>query len=153
MVFQAQHGDKSHAMPQTIMEMAHSLLYPCAGDRVALVHTREMMEVKRTSWANYGHYRRVYILLVSTWWLILESSNMTQRMTQPVLLIVFLLWWVIRTHHQWLKDDVSWVIPNTTHSQDDSHVSMPFHGLLTNQKMHVLYSTYSKILSWSHTLW
>ena len=29
-------------------------------------HTRKMMEVKRTSWANYGRYRRSYILLVFT---------------------------------------------------------------------------------------
>ena len=62
-------------------------------------HTRKTMEVKRTSWANYGRYRRVYILLVSTRWLILESSNMTQRVTRPVLLLVLLLWWVIRTQH------------------------------------------------------
>ena len=62
-------------------------------------HTRKTMEVKRTSWANYGCYRRSYILLVSTPWLIPESSNMTQRVTRPVLLLVLLLWWVIRTHH------------------------------------------------------
>ena len=62
-------------------------------------HTREAMEVKRTSWANYGRYRRSYILLVSTWWLMLESYTMTQRVMQPVLLLAFLLWWVIRTHH------------------------------------------------------
>ena len=30
--FQAQHGDKSCATLQTMMETAHSLLYPCAGD-------------------------------------------------------------------------------------------------------------------------
>ena len=30
--FQAQRGDKSRATPQTIVEMAHSLWYPCAGD-------------------------------------------------------------------------------------------------------------------------
>ena len=29
-------------------------------------HTRKTMEVKRTSWANYGRYMGVYILLVST---------------------------------------------------------------------------------------
>ena len=112
-------------------------------------HTRKTMEVKRTSWANYGRYRRVYILLVSTRWLILKSFNMTQRVTRPVLLIVLLLWWVIRTHHKWLKDDASWVIPNTTRSRDDSYVSMPFYSLLTNQKTNVPLSTYGKILSGS----
>ena len=30
--FQAQRGDKSRAMPQTIVETAHSLWYPCTGD-------------------------------------------------------------------------------------------------------------------------
>ena len=116
------------------------------------VHTRRTMEVKRTSWANYGRYRRVYILLVSTRWLILESSNMTQEVMRPVLLLVLLLWWVIRTHHKWLKDDVSWVIPNTTHSHDDSHVSMPFYSLLTNKKTNMPLSTYGKILPGSCAL-
>ena len=59
-------------------------------------------------------YRRSYILLVSTPWLIPESSNMTQRVTRPVLLLVLLLWWVIKTHHKWLNDDASWLIPSTT---------------------------------------
>ena len=62
-------------------------------------HTRKAMEVKRTRWVNYGRYRRSFILLVSTAWLILKSSTMTQRVTRPVLLLVLLLWWVIRTHH------------------------------------------------------
>ena len=30
--FQAQRGDKSRATLQTMMETAHSLLFPCAGD-------------------------------------------------------------------------------------------------------------------------
>ena len=30
--FQAQRGDKSRATLQTVMETAHSLLFPCAGD-------------------------------------------------------------------------------------------------------------------------
>ena len=30
--FQAQRRDKSHATLQTMMETAHSLLFPCAGD-------------------------------------------------------------------------------------------------------------------------
>ena len=30
--FQAQRGDKSHATLQTIVEVVHSLLFPCAGD-------------------------------------------------------------------------------------------------------------------------
>ena len=34
--FQAQRGDKSHATLQTMMETAHSLLFPCAGDWAAL---------------------------------------------------------------------------------------------------------------------
>ena len=83
-------------------------------------------------------------------WLIPESSNMTQRVTWPVLLIVLLLWWVIRTHHKWLKDHASWVIPNTICSLDDSYVSIPFYRLLTNQKTNVPLSTYGKILSGSH---
>ena len=85
-------------------------------------------------------------------WLIPESSNMTQRMTRPVLLIALLLWWVMRTHHKWLKGDASWVIPNTTHSHDDSYVSMPFYSLLTNQKTNVSLSMYGKILSGSCAL-
>ena len=85
-------------------------------------------------------------------WLISESSIMTQRVTWPVLLLVLLLWWVIRTHHKWLKGDASWVIPNTTCSHYDSYVSMPFYSLLTNQKMNMPLSMYGKILSGSRAL-
>ena len=50
------------------------------------------------------------------------------------------------------KNDASWVIPNTSRNYYDSYVSMPFHDLLANQKMHVPYSAYSKILSGSCAL-
>ena len=115
-------------------------------------HTRKTMEVKRTSWANYGRYRRSYILLVSTAWLILQSSTMTQKVTRPMLLLALLLWWVMRTHHYWLTSGASWLIPNTTRSHADSYCSIPFHSLLSNQKMNVPLSTYGKILSGSRVL-
>ena len=89
------------------------------------------------------------------WYLLHDSSLshlMTQRVTRPVLLIVLLLWWVIRTHHKWLKGDASWVIPNTAHNHYDSYVSMPFYHLLTNQKTNVPLSSYGKILPGSRVL-
>ena len=52
----------------------------------------------------------------------------------------------MQSQHSWLKDDALWVIPNIPCSHYDSYPSMTFHGILSNQNMHVPYSSYGKTL-------
>ena len=56
----------------------------------------------------------------------------------------------MQSQHSWLKDDASWDIPNILHSHYDSYLSMPFHGILSNQNTHVPYPSYGKTLPGSH---
>ena len=94
------------------------------------------MRVKRTSWANYGHYMKPYILLGGLQWLIYgvilydsdtdmaHSINSTLIvMTHAESLVLTRGWCIV------LIIVPVWVIPNILCTHDDSFYSMPFHPI------------------------